>query len=104
MQFFPAKLIDEGNQKILAPYWIANVVNRFNCVDQEQSELEYFRDGTIEFIDKLKLRVLKAKECGDIFRMAEFLPLLVVSDRLKAGLEGAGISGFTFYKPEDFSL
>ena len=104
IQFFRAKLMNEGSQRVLAPYWIANVVKRFECVDQEQSELQYYRDGSIEFIDKLKLKTLSEKECGDIFRMDEFLPVMVVSSRLKAGLEEAGISGFTFYKPEDFSL
>lgn len=104
IQYFQARLVNRETKEIFEPYWIGNIVGKHSCVDHDNSELEYFADGDIEFIDKLALIPMQEGEYGDIFRLAEFLPLIVVSDRLKVSLQEAGIKGFTFYKPEDFSL
>jgi len=104
IQYFEARLVDEATHEVLRPYWIANVVGKAACVDHGRSELEYGDDGQIRFIDKLALVAMEGLPHGHIFRLAEFLPLLLVSEPLKNALIERGITGFTHYRPEDFSL
>jgi hypothetical protein len=73
-------------------------------VDHSQSDLDYYDDGKIRFIDKLALTPMPGSKHARIFRLAEFLPVMIVSDVLKNALTEQKITGFTFYKPEDFSL
>jgi hypothetical protein len=104
IQYVKARLINLRTNEILEPYWIANIVGKIACVDQEKSELEYYEDGQIKFIDKLVFKPMKDLQYGHIFRYAEFLPVIVVSDELKNALQGHDVSGFAFYRPEEFSL
>jgi len=41
---------------------------------------------------------------GHIFRLSEFLPILIISDSLKTALIQNNVTGFKIYKPELFSL
>ncbi|UWX04657.1 hypothetical protein H1235_08400 [Pseudoxanthomonas sp. NC8] len=88
----------------MEPFWIANIVGAFACVDHAQSGIEYFDDGAIRFIDKLGLTPMSGGSYPPIFRLAEFLPVIIVSDVVKEALAAHQITGFTFYRPEDFSL
>lgn len=104
IQYFPVNLIESNSAQENHDYCIANVVGKFACVDESESELEYYDDGDIEFIDKLSLELDDETDYGHIFRLAEFPPILVISDALKKGLESAAVTGFKIYKPEEFSL
>ncbi len=104
IQFFPARLIDTNTNKIFEEYCFANIVGKFSCVDFEESELELYDDGDIQFIDKLVLNLSDDIDYGHIFRLAEFLPIVVISDELKQALEESGATGFKLYAPEDFEL
>lgn len=104
IQYFKARLIDEDTQEVNHDYWLANIVGKRWCVDKSLSELDLFDDGDIRFIDKLVLSLDKNTYYGHIFRMEEFISLLVISDELKMALEDSGVTGFGIYKPEEFSL
>lgn len=104
IQYFPGKLIESNSGKADERYCFANIVGKFACVNHEESELEYYSDGSIQFIDKLVLKLDDNNDYGHIFRLAEFLPLVVISDELKAALEAAEVTGFKIYDPEDFDL
>lgn len=104
IQYFNARLVNQDTHQILSPYWIANITETFGCVDHQQSDLDYYNDGSIQFIDKLVLTHIPGGNHARIFRLAEFLPVMIVSDIVKNALTGNGITGFTFYRPEDFSL
>lgn len=104
IEYFPARLVNQSTNQVLSPYWIANIVGRFSCVDHEKSDLDYYNDGSIQFIDKLVLKPIPGGNYARIFRLAEFLPVMIVSDILKNALTEQNITGFTFYRPEDFSL
>lgn len=103
IQYFKTQLIDTDTQLANQDYWLANIVGKHVCVDKSLSELDLFTDGDIRFIDKLVLALDKDTQYGHIFRMAEFLPLLVISDALKLLLEKNGVTGFAICKPEEFS-
>lgn len=102
IHYYPARLINRD--EISGPFWIANIIGKHASIDHDASDLDYFDDGGIEFIDKLVLKSMKEEAYGHIFRLAEFLPVILVSDALKVALELSAVTGFTFYKPEEFSL
>lgn len=103
IQYVDARVIDTTTGTIYDDYRIANVIGRYDGIDREHSDVTTFPDGGIEFIDSLALAVGESwKE--RIFRLSEFLPILVIDDALRAALEGAAVSGLKIYRPEDFSL
>jgi hypothetical protein len=103
IQYFQAA-VTTNNQPLPEQYWIANIVGSLRCIDWAQSDLLLDEQGEIEFINSLSLRFNPDHDYGAIFRLAEFLPAIAVSDPLKQALEAAKITGFMFYKPEEFSL
>lgn len=104
IQYFAAQLFDSNSNDVDKGYCIANIVGKYSCVNIDESELEFFDDGDIEFIDKLVLNIDEGSDCGHIFRMAEFPAILVISDELKNKVDEIGVSGLKIYKPEEFSL
>jgi hypothetical protein len=104
IQYFKARLIQQNTQIINENYCIANVIGKYACVDHQESELEYFDDGDIQFIDKLVLNLEEGNDHGHIFRLAEFPALLMISQQLKDMIVESNITGFKIYKPEEFSL
>lgn len=104
IQYFPARLLEANSHTEDESYCIANIVGKLACVDKAESELDLFDDGEIEFIDKLTLDLDPDTDYGHIFRLAEFPPILVISDLLKTKIEDAKLTGFKIYKPEEFSL
>lgn len=104
VQYFDARLIDIQTGNIDNSYCIANIIGKVACVDMAHSLLQLDDDGRIEFIDKLVLNVQSNNKYGHIFRLAEFLPIVIISNQLCAELKSKKITGFKFYTPEDFSL
>lgn len=102
IQYFPAELIINGQPNVAHDYWIANIIGSIDCIDKSASSLSFDPDGDIEFIESLALK--DPHKYGHIFRLSEYLPVIVISDALKTRLETAGISGFMIYKPDEFSL
>ncbi|MCX4030310.1 imm11 family protein [Spartinivicinus marinus] len=88
----------------MANYKLANIVGRINCLDYDKSELVMRDDGSIKFIDKLIFQYFDNKDSLEIFRLAKFLPIVIVSDKIKKKLEKHKFTGIVFYKPEDYSL
>lgn len=102
MQYFPVKLIINGQAADHLTYWIANIIGSVGCIDKDASNLTLDPEGDIEFIESLTLKT--DNNYGHIFRLAEYLPVMAISSALKEALEGAKITGLMFYKPEEFSL
>lgn len=94
IQYFPAHLRDIDSGQINSDYSLANIVGKIFCVDKSLSELDLFDDGDIRFIDKLVLSLDDNKDYGHIFRLADFISLLVISDKLKQVLENNQVTGF----------
>lgn len=104
IQYYSTRLINNSSSEIDESYKIANVIGKIACVDKENSDLEFYADGEIQFIDKLALNLEKNKNYGHIFRLAEFSPIIVISNILKTKIEEANITGFKLYAPEEFDL
>lgn len=104
IQYFPVIIRGVSSGDMDGAYWIANIIGTRACIDREASELSFFDDGQIEFIDRLALKVGEGAAFGHIFRIDEFPSLVVIHDELKSRLQEASVTGVKFYKPEEFSL
>lgn len=104
VQLFKSKLIDLNTNDVDESYDFVNIVGILSCIDQNKSELEFYNDGQIEFIDSLVLNIAENEVRSHIFRIAEYPSLIVISDELKEQLEKFCITGVKIYAPEDFSL
>jgi len=96
-----------SNSKIVSEdYYLGNILTAINGVDFKRSELELDEDDNrIVFIDKLVIRDdIEPGSMPDIFRLKEFLPLRVVSDRLKNAMVESGCTGIEYLLPEEVTL
>ncbi len=84
-------------------YFILVAKNKPDCVDRERAEFTLFEEGNdirpdrvgdFEMIDVLRLD--KSKIDKDIFRIAGFTVLLIVSEKVKLELEKKELTALTF--------
>ncbi|MBN1961018.1 MAG: hypothetical protein JW841_08725 [Deltaproteobacteria bacterium] len=102
IEYFDVAVLLESSGKIIRDYKMANIVGRIDCIDPT-SELQRDDDGSIEFIDKLILD--ESKIHGALmFRLAEFLSIVIVHENVKQAVEAGGFTGINFYQPEDYVL
>lgn len=102
VQYFPLVIRTPDQSDAITGYKIANIVGVVDCVNRELSDLEYFDDGDIEFVNRLVLDEEAIPAGLDIFRLAGRTTMVVLSQVLKDAIVGAGMTGFVFYKPEDY--
>lgn len=103
LQCYPVELINiDTNQK--SQYVLVNVIGYFDIVDYDKSEVTLDEEGDIQFIDSLTFTDTSEMKLPPIFRLSSFLPLVIVNDEIKQAFEENNITGFKFYKPEDFYL
>jgi hypothetical protein len=98
VQMFPVSIASS-----LAGYSILNVVNREACVDENRSEILWWKpeDGRPDKVGRYRmlsnLKVDPAKTNGrHIFRIKDYAIDLIVSERLKNALEGIPDLGIVF--------
>lgn len=104
IQYFPTRIINEMSSQIDKGYYIANIIGKVACVDRQNSILDCYEDVDIQFIDKLVLDDNQIPLDLHIFRLSEFLPLIVISDVLKSKVEAAHITGMKLYSLDEFEL
>lgn len=104
LQCFPALLRDPLDGSEIADYWAFNVVGLVACADMARSSLMGTNDSGMGDIDFDALVIDEAK-AGDrpLFRLAESVSAIVVSERVRAAVEAAGIPGMVFYGPGTWS-
>ncbi|MCX4030312.1 hypothetical protein [Spartinivicinus marinus] len=103
IQYFDLRLIETTTKEENSGYKIANIVGAFNCLDIDKCVFETTSSGRIMFIEKMVFKELDESKLPEIFRLAEYLPLIVTSDRIKQAFEAKGFTGLVFCKPEEFS-
>lgn len=101
LQFFGLDL-DDGRSPLKRCH-MTNIIGHYDIIDYEKSELD-MDDNGIEFIDSLSFIDTSELELPPIFRLSSFLPLIIVDDHIREAFEHHNITGFTFYKPEEFYL
>lgn len=110
IEFFPISF--EYNGIAYDNYKIVNVLHKIECVNYEQSNItfESYNDndegeGDIYAIEGLVFDESLIPSNLNIFLLGRSNnSIIVVHERLKNAINEKKISGFVFYKPEDFQL
>ncbi|MCB0630556.1 MAG: hypothetical protein R2824_30660 [Saprospiraceae bacterium] len=110
-EFFEVKF-DIVNKKPLEGYFICNILSIYNCIDYENSIVDYeFYDenekghGQIYTIDSMVIDESKIPIDAHIFLLGNFpKPIILVSQEMRNAIEDRGITGFSFVNPEDFMI
>ncbi len=88
-------------------YWYLHVWNRISCVDKNNSDVQYFKDGKIFSIDKLVLDddVLSKIELQNrlIFELSEKNSVLLVHKYIKEAIMSVAPKGCRFFNAADWN-
>src|SRR5690606_22376361 len=80
VDFYPVILIDTKNNKKVKGYWLVNVLDRFQCLDEESSDTSLDPLGYLEFesfyIDETKIMG------AEVFRLNENGRMIIISERI----------------------
>jgi len=105
IDYYPCRITNPADGTTSEDYMLANVIGKVECIDLAQSDLEMhpMLPNAIQFINTL---VLNEEAIGDalIFRLADFLPIVVVHEKVKEAVAAAGVTGVRFYEPENVPL
>lgn len=105
VQWYKTQIMSSSGNLVSDRYALGNIVGSLGIVDFERSDLELGEDdGNIDFIDKLVFRDDVEPLSLHIFRLREYIPLKVVSDRLKELVEESGCTGVRIIEPERLKL
>jgi hypothetical protein len=97
IQWFTASVFRQSTSELLKDYWLMNLLGTALVVDQPRSQLTLDAQGRIKFIKRLALRdqTLPSR----MVRSAEFLPMIVADDAVRASVEAAECRGVAFIDP-----
>ena len=104
IQEFPVLLKGVNGGKNCSDYNLINIAGDADIIDYEKSDVVLRRPGNIKRIRSLSFIDTSDMTLPYVFRLTSFLPLIIAHDRIKQAFDTNKITGFTFYKPEGFSL
>lgn len=100
IDFYPAILIDTKNSKKIEGYWLVNVLGRFQCLDEENSDTSLDPLGYLEFesfcIDETK--ILGA----EVFRLNENGRMIIIGERIYRALMELDLKGVVIKNTKEF--
>lgn len=103
IQYFDAVLKDPASGAEYRDYKAFNIVGLVACADPA-SQLMGTSPARMGDTDYAALVIDESKTGGALlFRMAENVSAIVVHERVKQAIEAAGIPGFVFYGPGEWS-
>lgn len=107
IQFIPA-LVRYIKTNEIKEYWYVNICNRIDCLDNNQSEIDYSSSGdTIFGIDKLVLNDNLLQEISfsrrKLFALSADPTVVVVHQSLKEVVEKSNLRGVRFFKVSDWN-
>ncbi|WP_155826346.1 imm11 family protein [Leptospira alstonii] len=104
IQYFDAVLRDPSTGQEYANYKAYNIVGLIACADMQTSDLMGTSQSTMGDVDFHALIIDESKTHGLVlFRLAENVSAVVVREEVKRAIESAGIPGFVFYGPGEWS-
>lgn len=104
IQYFDAILRDPSTGKEYRNYKAYNIIGLVACADMQASELMGTSNSTMGDADFHSLVIDESKTRGLLlFRVAENVSAVVVHEKVKQVIENAGIPGFVFYGPGEWS-
>jgi hypothetical protein len=100
MDIYDAVVIDRERDKRYTNYKAVNIIGRVSCADLEKSE--YLPDYEAPLMEFEKLVVDESRTMGvPLFRLAESVGFILVSEGVKQAIEAAGLLGVRVVSLED---
>jgi hypothetical protein len=101
MEYLPLVIIDHKGRRSAQPTFIANVLGRVDCVDLSASAFEEssMRAGEFFSLSKLVLDPKRIDPQRNLFRIAQWPRLILVSDEVASALTAADLSGLDLIDP-----
>jgi hypothetical protein len=104
LQLFEAVLREPKSGKEHTAYKAFNVIGLVACAEPAASELMGTSSSDVGDVDFHGLVIDDSKTHGLLlFRLAEAVSAIVVHRKVREAIEGAGIPGFIFYGPGEWS-
>jgi hypothetical protein len=104
IQYFDAILRDPLSGTSRSDFKAFNVVGLVACADMNASQLMGTSSSTMGDADFGSLVIDESRAAGNlIFRLAENISAIVVHKKVKDAIDAAGIPGFVFYGPGEWS-
>lgn len=98
-QLFPVVVKFPGRQ--ITGHYILNIVGRISCIDVAASDCKMYKNSIMR-IKRLVLKADLAKNL-DLFRPEEFPLAIIISERIKQGLESGSLTGMLIKPADDWS-
>ena len=102
LDVYPAEIIDESSGDVIDSYFAVNIIGTVSAADPEQSVTDPEVEGIISAaFDSL---VIDEEAAGGqlIFRLAEDVSAVLVSERVVDAIEPMGFETLEFVDPEDW--
>jgi hypothetical protein len=98
IELYDAPLVDASTQSAVSGYKILNVVKRVPCLDWNRSIISYSKNGTeqIAAIPRLVVALNLIPSSVQVFRLDEFVPVLLVAESLFRQIYDSGVKGIAF--------
>lgn len=108
VQLIPAKVRNPQDPfSAVHDYWYLHVWNRISCVDKNNSDVQYFKDGKIFSIDELVLddSILSKIELPKrlVFELSEKNSVLLIHKLVKEAIMSVAPKGCRFFKVSDWN-
>ncbi len=105
IDYYPAKITDKVSKKVYEDYFVANVIGVIACLDWDSSEYTT-RIGMPDVLRSIEDMQLDYSKIHDqkIFRLKEWLGIVVVDESVKKTVEAAKITGVDFLPVEGYEI
>lgn len=92
IEFFSFTLYNHKNKVHTRDYYFVNPIGGFDCVSEEESEIQYASDGYILVIEELVLSKTKLRNAPHLFRIDKDMSTYVISETLRDAWKNRGIT------------
>lgn len=103
-EFVPVPVRVDGLEAFNRPFFLANIVEQVECLDEVNGRYTYWNDGSVHEIEKLAIDLTRT-EGHDLFWVKRTVPILLcASQAVQDAVRRAGHTGIGFRDPEDWKI
>lgn len=97
IDYHACRLVNTRDASVYRTHWAANLLDVIHCIDEAASAIERDDEEPAEIYTIRRLELLEQR-LGDVpmFRLGERPNTVIVHERIKAAVEGAGMTGVRF--------
>lgn len=100
IDFYPVTIKDAKNEKQITSYWLANILSRIRCLDENASDVRRNALGNLKF---KSFQIEASKVSGvDVFRLDESARMIIIKENIYMALSTLELKGVVMKKTQDF--